>query len=80
LSYAAWQGQGYDVNSVSGGSPFSGTPTSLNINSFQITGPATTAGRGGVACGALDGSGQVGYNLASVSVPVPTAPVLTIKS
>jgi hypothetical protein len=77
LSYAAWRGLGYDVNSVSGGSPFSGTPTSLNINSFQITGPATTAGRNGVACGALDGSGQVGCNFALALVPV--APVLTIS-
>ena len=31
--------------------------------SFAISGPATTAGKGGVACGALDGSGLVGVRL-----------------
>jgi Right handed beta helix region len=74
LSLSAWQVLGFDVNSVSGGSPFSSTPSALNINSFQITGPATTAGRNGKACGALDGSGTVGCNFAAA----PAAPVLTI--
>jgi hypothetical protein len=79
LSLSAWQALGYDKNSVSGGSPFSSTPAALNINSFQITGPATTAGRSGKACGALDGSGTVGCNFSAVTAgnPSPAAPVLT---
>jgi hypothetical protein len=81
LAFSAWQGLGYDGNSVIGGSPFSSTPAALNINSFQITGPATTAGRNGKACGALDGTGTVGCNFsAAVGTPAPAAPVLTSVS
>jgi hypothetical protein len=59
---AQWQAAGYDVNSISGASPFSSTPAFNNPASFAITGAATTAGKGGAACGALDGSGTVGWN------------------
>ena len=75
LSLSAWQALGYDTNSISGGSPFSGTPAALNANSFQITGPATTAGRNGAACGALDGTGPVGCNLGGATT-TPKPPVL----
>jgi Right handed beta helix region len=81
LLLSAWQALGFDANSVSGGSPFSSTPAALNINSFQITGRATTAGRNGKACGALDGTGTVGCNFsAAVGTPAPAAPVLTSVS
>jgi len=53
LSLAAWQGLGYDANSVSGGSPFSGTPALANAASFAITGAAATAGKTGGPCGAI---------------------------
>jgi len=66
---------GYDANSVIGGSPFSSTPAALNSGSFSITGPATTAGRNGAACGALDGTGTVGCNL-NLAMAAPDAPVL----
>lgn len=72
LSLGSWQALGYDANSVTGGSPFSSTPAALNINSFATTGPATTAGRNGAACGALDGSGTVGCSFALA----PAAPQL----
>lgn len=62
LSVASWQALGYDLNSTIGGSPFSSTPAAVNIGSFAITGAALTAGVGGAACGALDGSGSVGCN------------------
>jgi hypothetical protein len=75
---ATWQGLGYDTHSISGGSPFSGTPAALNANSFQITGPATTAGRNRAACGALDGSGTVGCNFGAVQA-TPAAPVLSVS-
>lgn len=60
---STWQGSGYDPHSIQGGSPFSGTPTSLAPNSFAITGPALTAGSTGGPVGALDGSGSVGSTL-----------------
>jgi Right handed beta helix region len=60
---AAWStAQGFDINSTQGGSPFSGTPAAVNISSFAITGPATTAGSTGGPVGALDGTGSVGCN------------------
>jgi len=74
LSLSSWQNLGYDANSVSGGSPFSGTPAALNATSFQVTGAAATAGRNGAACGALDGSGTIGCNFAAAVAP--EAPVL----
>ncbi len=75
LALGGWQGLGYDTHSTSGGSPFAGTPSSLVPSSFAITGIATTAGRGGAACGALDGSGTVGCNF-TAALPAPEAPVL----
>lgn len=62
-SLATWQAAGFDVNSTSlGSSPFSTTPTDVASSSYAITGPALTAGIGGVPCGAIDGSGLVGCN------------------
>lgn len=61
-STAGWKALGNDINSTFGGNPFSGTPAEGNTSSFAITGAATTAGIGGVACGALDGSGTIGCN------------------
>ena len=73
-----WQGYGYDKNSTTlNASPFSGTPAEPNPSSFAITGQATTAGRGGVACGALDGSGAVGCDFVS-PVHYPRPSVLSI--
>jgi hypothetical protein len=74
-----WRVLGFDSHSTSGGNPFSGTPTSQVPSSFAITGPATTAGRNGKPCGALDGSGTVGCNFAAAvaGTPAPAAPVLT---
>ena len=74
-SLSSWRGLGYDAHSTSGANPFSGTPTTMVPSSFAITGAATTAGRNGTPCGALDGSGSVGCNL--TSAPDPAAPVLT---
>lgn len=62
LSYATWQGLGFDASSAIGATPFITTPSALNINSFAITGIALTTGIGGTPCGALDGSGPVGCN------------------
>lgn len=61
LPIATWKGYGFDAHSVIlASNPFAGTPAEGNANSFAIAGPALTAGVGGAACGALDGSGQVG--------------------
>jgi hypothetical protein len=67
-NFSTWQALGYDANGHGAGSPFSGAPVALSINSFQITGAATTAGRSGAACGALDGSGTVGCSFAVTPV------------
>ena len=72
-----WLGYGYDKNSTTlSSSPFSGSPSEADVSSFAITGPATTAGKGGVACGALDGSGIVGCDF--VSIHIPNASVLSV--
>jgi hypothetical protein len=77
LSLSAWQALGYDANSIAGNSPFSSTPAARNSSSFQIIGPATTAGRNGAACGALDGSGTVGCNIGGpTTAATPNPPVL----
>ena len=66
-----WQNYGYDTHSTTlTASPFTGTPAEANYSSFTISGPAATAGRGGVACGAVDGTGPVGCDFASLPVPV----------
>lgn len=67
LSLATWQsagsGYGFDTHSTSlASTPFSSTPTATVPSSFAITGPALTAGVGGVPSGALDGSSTVGCN------------------
>jgi hypothetical protein len=59
--FSWWQSQGFDSHSTaSTSSPFSTAPTAVNVSSFAVTGSATTAGRSGACCGALDGSGNVG--------------------
>jgi hypothetical protein len=75
LPFSTWRGYGYDANSALGGNPFSSTPSLATPSSFAITGPATTAGRNGAACGALDGTGTVGCNFATSST-TPKPPVL----
>ena len=64
VSFASWQGLGFDVHSHTGGTPFSATPAALNISSFTVNpaSAAATGGIGGVMCGALDGSGSIGCN------------------
>jgi len=79
LPLSAWRALGYDTHTTSGGSPFSGTPATLSSSSFAITGPATTAGRNGAACGALDGTGTVGCNFVGTQALTPVAPVLKIS-
>jgi hypothetical protein len=63
-SYASWQALGFDANSHTGGSPFSGTPTAQVPTSFALntSSAAYTGGVGGAICGALDGSGSIGTN------------------
>ena len=69
-----WQSYGYDTHSSTlTTSPFTGTPAEANYLSFAISGPAVTAGKGGVACGAVDGTGSVGCDFASLPVPVASA-------
>ena len=73
-----WQGFGYDKDSTTlTSSPFTGSPSEANTASFAISGPAATAGKGGVSCGALDGSGAVGCDFVS-PVHTPKASVLSI--
>lgn len=71
---AKWQSYGYDKNSTTlTSSPFTGSPSEADAASFAIAGPAVTAGKGGVACGALDGSGPVGCDFVSpVKTPKPS--------
>jgi hypothetical protein len=77
---AIWKALGLDVHSTTlSSNPFTGTPSEANANSFAITGPATTAGVGGAACGALDGSGPIGCNFVGSSELVPKAPSLTVS-
>jgi hypothetical protein len=74
-----WRGYGYDAHSILlGSNPFTATPSETNSASFAISGPATTAGMGGVPCGALDGSGSVGCNFVG-NQPVPDAPSLSVS-
>jgi hypothetical protein len=78
LPLAKWQSVGYDAHSKTlSSNPFVGVPSEANTGSFAITGPATTAGKGGVACGALDGSGLVGCDFGGVLVP--RAPSLIVS-
>jgi hypothetical protein len=80
LGMAIWKALGLDVHSTTlSSNPFTGTPSEANANSFAITGPATTAGVGGAACGALDGSGPIGCNFVGSSELVPKAPSLTVS-
>lgn len=61
LSFASWKsGTGCDQSSVQvSTSPFTGTPTAQVPSSFAV---GSSAIIGGVTCGALDGSGNVGCN------------------
>jgi hypothetical protein len=59
---AAMQALGYEVNSISGGSPFGVTPVALTPSSFTVIGVAATAGKNGGPCGAMDGTGTPGTN------------------
>jgi hypothetical protein len=66
LPLSTWQsagsGYGFDTHSTTlASSPFVNSLTSI-LSDFSISGPALTAGVGGVACGAMDGSGLVGCN------------------
>lgn len=82
LPLTTWQGYGqaygyYDRNSKTlNASPFSGVPSEANAASFSITGLATTSGKGGAPCGAVDGSGLVGCDF--VSIETPAASVLSV--
>lgn len=62
-SFATWQSSSsVDSTSVvlgNGVSPFSGTPSALNMSSFNTNSNAVI---GGVTCGAQDGSGAIGCN------------------
>ena len=61
-SFSAWHGAtGFDTNSTQlATTPFAVTPAQLNMGSFAIAGPATTAGNTGGPCGAVDGTGSIG--------------------
>ena len=73
-----WQGYGYDKHSTTlSSSPFTATPKEADYTSFAVSGPATTAGTGGVACGAVDGTGPVGCDFQGYPVPITT--VLRVK-
>lgn len=75
-SLPQWQGYGYDAHSrILSSSPFARTPVEPDSSSFGISGPASTAGKGGVACGAVDGTGLVGCDFAAADPP-PSAPIL----
>lgn len=77
LPLSTWQSYGYDAHSiVLSSSPFTGTPVEAVSASFAIAGPATTAGVGGVVCGACDGSGLIGCDFVGQSVPM--APTLSV--
>lgn len=72
-----WQQFGYDKNSTTlVSSPFTGSPSEGSDSTFAISGAAMTAGKGGVACGAVDGSGLVGCDF--LSPPVPNASTLSV--
>jgi hypothetical protein len=89
-NFSQWRalGQGYETNSILlSANPFSGTPAdpqthggpSYDTFSVSSGSPAYTAGKGGAICGAVDGSGEVGCNFASVEAgasALPDAPVL----
>jgi hypothetical protein len=78
LALSAWQTHGFDAHSKTlSSSPFLSAPAEAITGSFAISGPATTAGKGGVACGALDGSGLVGCDFGGVLVPM--APSLVVS-
>jgi hypothetical protein len=64
LSLDTWQAAGFDTNStVLNGSPFTTAPTDLATSTYAIAGPATTAGMGGRACGAVySGGPSIGCN------------------
>ena len=68
VNLASWQALGFDAHSLTGGSPFTTTPSAPsgvpNISSFTVnpSSPAATGGIGGAMMGALDGSGTVGCN------------------
>lgn len=64
VSYASWQGLGFDTHSHVGGNPFSGTPAAITPSSFAInsSSAAFTGSNTGGICGALDGSGSIGCN------------------
>jgi hypothetical protein len=79
LPLSKWQSFGFDAHSVTlTGTPFVGTAAEGNASSFAISGPATTAGVGGVACGAVDDSGLVGCDFAGGGA-VPMAPALSVS-
>jgi hypothetical protein len=78
LALSTWQTHGFDAHSKTlSSSPFVSAPSEAMTGSFAISGPATTAGKGGVACGALDGSGLVGCDFGGVLVPM--APSLAVS-
>ena len=64
VSYASWQGLGFDAHSHTGGNPFASAPSALNMSSFTISGSsaAFTGSNTGGICGAVDGSGSIGCN------------------
>lgn len=71
-----WQGYSYDKNStILTESPFGGGPSEADYATFTASGPATTAGKGGGVCGAVDGSGPVGCDFATL--PRPSASTLS---
>jgi len=76
LTLASWRSStGLDQNSVVvPSSPFTGTPTAQVSSTFAVGASAVI---GGVTCGALDGSGQVGCNFGGG--PVPMAPALKVS-
>ena len=72
-----WQGFGFDKNSTTLlSNPFNESPSEAIGSTFAISGAAMTAGKGGAACGAIDGTGDVGCNF--LSPPVPMASTLTV--
>jgi hypothetical protein len=61
-SWLAHLSNAADAHSTLGGNPFSGTPAEGVSASFALTGACLTAGIGGAACGANDGTGPIGCN------------------